>query len=180
MEMKSKSENIGKNSLFQYLNNREKTIVLVFLAALLVGLWLPARIIVATSPSLNHRVFFLMGAGNKIRTGDYLVFKHKEGIKAFVQPGLYKENDRLIKQVGCSPGETLTRNADNLFFCGPKMLGKALAKDSTGRDLPQFDFIGQVPDDNFFMVGSDPRSFDSKYFGFIHADEILYQALPLW
>ena len=98
----------------------------------------------------------------------------------FVQQGLNKENDRLIKQVGCSPGEMLTQGSDNRFFCGEFGLGKALAKDSKGRPLPQFNFIGPIPDNNYFMVGSNPRSFDSKYFGFIHADEILYKALPLW
>jgi conjugal transfer pilin signal peptidase TrbI len=180
METKSISNSIGKKRLFQKLSNREISIALVFLAALLAGLWLPPRIIVATSASLNHRIFFLTKAGGKIKTGDYLVFRHKSEIKTFVKRGLNKENDRLIKKVGCSPCETLTRDTDNRFFCGKMHLGKALTKDSDGRNLPQFNFIGPVPDNNYFMVGSNPRSFDSKYFGFIHADEILYKALPLW
>ena len=180
METKSISDSIGKKGLFQKLSNREISIALVFLAALLAGLWLPPRIIVSTSASLNHRIFFLTNAGGKIKTGDYLVFRHKSETKTFVKRGLNKENDRLIKQVGCSPGETLTRDADNQFFCGQILLGKSLATDSKGRDLPQFNFTGPVPDNNYFMVGSNPRSFDSKYFGFIHADEILYKALPLW
>lgn len=180
METKSISNSIDQKRLFQKLNNREKSVALVFLTALLIGLWLPSRIIVSTSASLNHRIFFLTNARSKIKTGDYLVFRHKLEMKTFVKRGLNKENDRLIKQVGCSPGETLTRNADNQFFCGQILLGKALTKDSEGRNLPQFNFSGPVPDNKYFMVGSNPRSFDSKYFGFIHADEILYKALPLW
>ncbi|MGB3224816.1 MAG: S26 family signal peptidase [Desulforhopalus sp.] len=178
METKSISNSIDKKRLFQKLNHREKSIALIFFAALIVGLLLPSRIIVATSPSLNHRIFFLTNTRSKIRNGDYLVFRHKD--TTFVGGGLNKENDRLIKQVGCSPGWTLTRDAANQFFCGQTLLGKALAKDSKGRNLPQFNFTGPVPDNNFFMVGSNPRSFDSKYFGFIHADDILYKALPLW
>jgi len=178
METKSISDSIGKKRLLQRLSKREKSIALMFLAALLAGLWLPPRIIVATSPSLNHRVFFLIKEKSKIKTGDYLVFRHIK--TTFVDSGLYKENNRLIKQVGCSPGETQTRDVNDRFFCEQKLLGKALTRDSKGRDLPQFNFIGPVPDDNFFMVGSNPRSFDSKYFGFIQADEILYKALPLW
>lgn len=165
--------------MFRKLSSREKTIALVILAALLVGAWLPARIIVSTSPSLKHRVFFLVPVNiKKVETGDYLVFKHKE--TRFVNKGLNKENDRLIKKVGCCPGLILTRDADSMFSCNKKELGKALDKDSQGRDLPQFEFNGPVPKNNFFMIGSNPRSFDSRYFGFVHADDILYKALPLW
>jgi type IV secretory pathway protease TraF len=180
METKSISDSIGKKGLFQKLSTREKSIALVFLAALLAGLWLPPRIIVSTSASLNNRIFFQTNAGGKIKTGDYLVFRHKTEKQTFVKRGLNKKNDRLIKKVGCSPGEMLARDEDNQFFCGETHLGKALTKDSKGRNLPQFSFIGPVPDNDYFMVGSNPRSFDSKYFGFIHADEILYKALPLW
>lgn len=175
--MKSVLMNRDKK-MFRKLNSREKTLVIVFLAALLVGAWLPGRIIVATSPSLEHRVFFLIRTKNKITTGDYLVFRHED--TAFIQKGLDQDNDRLIKKVGCSPGEILTKDADNKYYCGPEYLGTALDTDSKGRPLPSFQFIGQVPENNYFMVGSSPRSFDSKYFGFIHADDILYKALPLW
>jgi type IV secretory pathway protease TraF len=59
-------------------------------------------------------------------------------------------------------------------------LGQALAADSQGRPLPQFSFNGPVPVGKLFMVGTHPRSYDSKYYGFIDAHAILYQALPLW
>ena len=177
METKLSSNN--KKKLFQKLSNKEKTIALVVLAALLVGAWLPGRIIVSTSPSLQHRVFFMTSVNTKkIKTGDYLVFRHED--TAFVHKGLKPENDRLIKELGCGPGDVLISDADDLFSCNKKGLGKALDKDSQGRPLPQFQFNGPVPDDNFFMIGSDPRSFDSRYFGFVHADDILYKALPIW
>jgi len=175
--MKSVSKNRYRK-MFRKLNNREKTLVIVVLAALLVGAWLPERIIVSTSPSLHHRLFFLAKAGNKFKTGDYLVFRHKD--TSFVRKGLDQENDRLIKRVGCGPGENLTSDADKQYFCGQKLLGKALETDSKGRPLPLFHFTGLVPESSYFVVGTNPRSFDSKYFGFVHADDILYKALPLW
>ncbi|MEA2115267.1 MAG: S26 family signal peptidase [Thermodesulfobacteriota bacterium] len=152
---------------------------LVVLAALLVGAWLPSRIIVSTSPSLQHRFFFMTPVSTKnIKTGDYLVFKHKE--TDFVHKGLKEKNDHLIKEVGCSPSELLKNEANRLISCNKKILGKSLERDSTGKPLPQFRFNGLVPRNNFFMIGSDPRSFDSRYFGFVHADNVLYKALPLW
>ena len=178
METKSAS---SKKRMFRKLNKREKALALVVLAALLVGAWLPERIIVSTSPSLNHRIFFLTPVDTtKIKDGDYLVFRHKdEDTSRFIHKGL-KENDRLIKKVGCSPDEILTRDADRQWYCGQKFVGKALEKDGKGRTLPQFKYIGPVPENSYFMVGTNPRSFDSKYFGFIHAKEFLYKALPLW
>lgn len=164
--------------MFRKLNNREKTLAIVILAALLVGAWLPERIIVSTSPSLHHRVFFLVKTRKKINPGDYLVFRHKD--TTFVRKGLDQENDRVIKRVGCGPGEILTSDADKQYFCGQKLLGKALETDSKGRPLPLFQFTGLVPESSYFVVGTNPRSFDSKYFGFVHADDILYKALPLW
>lgn len=165
--------------MFRKLSSWEKTIALVILAALLVGALLPSRIIISTSQSLQHRVFFLVPVHtNKMETGDYLVFRHQD--TSFINKGLKKDNDRLIKIVGCLPGQILKRDSDKLFSCNNKELGRALIKDSQGRSLPQFDFNGPVPINNFFMIGSNPRSFDSRYFGFVHADDILYKALPLW
>ena len=177
METRSVSKNRDKK-IFRKRNNREKTLAIVVLAALLVGAWLPERIIVSTSPSLHHRVFFLTKAKNTIKTGDYLVFRHKD--VTFVHKGLDQGNDRLIKMVGCCPGQILTSDADRKYFCNQRLLGKALDTDSKGRPLPLFQFAGPVPESSYFMVGTNPRSFDSKYFGFVHADDILYKALPLW
>ena len=160
------------------LNSREKTLAIVVLAALLTGAWLPGRLIISTSPSLDHRIFFLTRAKDSITTGDYLVFRYKD--TRFVHKGLDQENDRLVKKVGCCPGEMFSVDAERAFICGQRELGKALETDSKGRSLPVFEFTGLVPDNSYFMMGSNPRSFDSRYFGFIHADEILYKALPIW
>ncbi|MHB8810649.1 MAG: S26 family signal peptidase [Desulfobulbaceae bacterium] len=176
MAMRSISAN-GDKRLFRRLRGREKAIALVVLAALLVGVWLPERIIVATSASLDYRVFFLVPA-SAIKSGDYLVFRHSDA--TFVPQGLNRDNNRLIKRVGCGPGETLTSDGERQFFCNGILLATALDRDSKGQALPRFHYSGTVPAGSFFMVGSNPRSFDSKYFGFINVDEILYKALPLW
>ena len=177
MEKKSGSKSRAKKLSWK-LNSREKTLAIVVLAALLTGSWLPGRLIISTSPSLEHRIFFLAKAKDSIKIGDYLVFKHED--ISFVHKGLDQKNDRLVKEVGCSPGNRLSIDSKRTFFCDQRELGKALKADSKGRSLPVFDFTGVMPDNSYFMVGTNPRSFDSRYFGFIHADEILYKALPIW
>ena len=106
------------------------------------------------------------------------MFRHKD--TSFVHKGLDPENDRMIKKVGCRPGDILSTDIERNYFCDQRLLGVALQTDSKGRSLPLFQFSGPVPEDNYFMVGTNPRSFDSKYFGFVHADDILYKALPIW
>lgn len=160
------------------LNRREQTVAIVFTAFIMVGAWLPGRITVATSGSLDHRVFFLLPAPAKVELGDYLVFRHRDFAR--VQPGLRADHDQMIKKVGCLPGDHLTMDAANRFFCNGRFLGQALEADSKGRPLPQFLFNGPVPGGKLFMIGTHPRSYDSKYFGFIDAHEISHQALPLW
>ena len=177
MEMRFGSTS-RKKKLSWKLNSREKSLAIVVLAALLGGAWLPGRLIVSTSPSLEHRIFFLTRAKDSITTGDYLVFRHKN--TQFVHKGLEQENDRFVKKVGCCPGDMLSVDSKRTFYCSERQLGTALETDSKGRSLPIFDFTGVVPVNSYFMVGTNPRSFDSRYFGFIHADEILYKALPIW
>ncbi|MDR2548949.1 MAG: S26 family signal peptidase [Desulfobulbus sp.] len=160
------------------LNRREQTVVIVFFAFLLAGAWLPGRITVATSGSLDHRVFFLLPVPAKVELGDYLVFRH-QGLSQ-VQQGLRADHDQMIKRVGCLPGEQLTTDEAHFFTCNGRPLGQALEADSKGRLLPHFSFNGSVPADKLFMVGTHPRSYDSKYYGFIDVHEISHQALPLW
>ena len=160
------------------LNRREQAVAIVFLAFILMGAWLPGRITVATSGSLDHRVFFLLPAPAKIESGDYLVFRH-QGLSQ-MQQGLRGDHDQMIKKVGCLPGDQLTINEANHFFCNGRSLGQALETYSKGRPLPIFSFNGPVPADKLFLVGTHPRSYDSKYYGFIDVHEISHQALPLW
>ena len=86
----------------------------------------------------------------------------------------------LTKEVGCAPGDLLAVDADRRFSCNGKPLGQALITDSHGNTLPLFSFNGVIPLENYFMIGSNLRSFDSKYFGFIKKNEILYKAYPIW
>lgn len=164
--------------LIRRLSRKEiSTAILLALAAGVIGWWLPGRLDVVISDSLAHRIFFLCGPPAKIETGDYLVFKYYDF--KFLQKSLAYHN-MLTKEVGCAPGDLLAVDADRRFSCNGKPLGQALITDSHGNTLPLFSFNGVIPLENYFMIGSNLRSFDSKYFGFIKKNEILYKAYPIW
>ena len=160
------------------LNRHEQVVALVVLASCLLGALLPGRITVATSGSLDHRVFLLRPVPARIETGDHLVFRHRD--LAQVRQGLGANREWMIKRVGCRPGERLHVDAQHRFTCDGRPLGSALATDSQGRPLPRFTHNGPVPAGQLFLVGTHPRSYDSRYFGCVDAHEILHQALPLW
>ena len=160
------------------LNGYERTVALVVLASFLLGACLPGQLTVATSASLDHRVFLLRPVPAQIETGDYLVFRHRDLNQ--VRQGLGANRERMIKRVGCRPGEWLRVDAELRFTCDGRPLGQAIATDSQGRPLPRFIHNGPVPAGQLFLVGTHPRSYDSRYFGFVDAHEILHQALPLW
>ena len=170
--------NSGSRNRGWRLNRREQVMALVILASCLLGAWLPGRITVATSASLDHRVFLLRPVPAQIETNDYLVFRHRD--LAQVRQGLGANRERMIKRVGCRPGEWLQVDAEYRFSCNGRPLGQALATDSQGRPLPRFTHNGPVPAGQLFLVGTHHRSYDSRYFGFVDAHEILHQALPLW
>ena len=160
------------------LTRRELSIVIILLAVFLLGAWLPPRLSVATSASLKHRVFFLVPKPAQMERGDYLVFRHQALLQA--QHGLNPKTELMIKKAACLAREQLKRDEQGRFFCNETLLGQALPADSTGRSLPRFTFNGTIPAGKIFVSGEHPRSYDSKYFGFINAEDILHKALPLW
>lgn len=175
--MKSTSDS---NLPFWRLSRRERRIGLILLAGIIVGVSLPGRIIVATSDSLDHRIFFRVPVPARIEMGDYLLFRLQgEEHAKHIRKGI-RENDVLIKKVGCAPGRILTKDGEGTFYCDKTRLGRALQRDSRGNALPVFAFSGQIPEHSYYMMGTNTRSFDSRYFGLIDADEFISKALPLW
>ena len=53
-------------------------------------------------------------------------------------------------------------------------------KDSKGNDLPIFKYQGLIPEQQYFMIGTNPRSYDSKYYGFINYGVFIAKAYPIW
>lgn len=164
---------------FKRLTRKEVLTILFFAPVVMsIGWWLPGKIDVVTSDSISYRIFFLGPVPEKIKVGDYIVFKYNHGYK-FLAKSLTKHS-LFTKEVGCGPGDLLAVDVNRRFTCDGNPLGQALKADSHGNPLPLFSSNGIIPPDNYFALGINPRSFDSKYFGFIKKNEILYKAYPIW
>lgn len=147
----------------------------VFAGALVVGLYLPTKITITLTDSVKYRIFWMTDATNaEIQKGDYLLFNQDHPWKE-----KYRGITRVVKEVGCVGEDTLTKNGAE-FFCNGVSLGKVLATDNTGQQLPTFLFDGVVPHGKYFMRGHDVKSYDSKYYGFITNENIIAKAIPLF
>ena len=60
-----------------------------------------------------------------------------------------------------------------------KILGSISNFDSRGRQLPQMENPLILNKDEFFVMGESDNSFDSRYFGKIKKEEILYKVKPI-
>ena len=147
---------------------------LAVISALLFGLLLPERIVVAVSPSLDHRIFVVTKrfTPDEIRKDDYVVFTVRSH---YIKNG---KPSRLLKKVSCVTGERLeTRSRE--YYCDGEYLGMAKWYSLKGEPVDAFVYSGTVPEGQLFVTGRHVDSFDSRYLGFIERSKVEGIARPL-
>lgn len=122
---------------------------------------------------LPWSVFLIKRAppGN-ILPGDLLQFKAADIGHGF--SGLV-----FIKQVAGVPGDRIRVSNDTLYINDRPVDNLWLVK-TLGKKTGDFDRSFTVPPGEYFMMGTTPQSFDGRYWGTIHASQILGSATPLF
>ena len=143
---------------------------------LVAGTLLPYKISVTLTPSLKHRVYWLIRNPDKVVRGDYVLFRHKE---LSARMGMKKSED-VMKILGCNEGDLLTVDADKKFYCNGEYLVRAKDFSLKREPLQHFVFNGQVPKGVMFVMGQHKDSYDSRYFGFVDKSRILAKAYPIF
>jgi signal peptidase I/conjugal transfer pilin signal peptidase TrbI len=164
-----------KKSLSEFIRDGKKVcLCLAAVSAFVFGLLLPGRIVVAISPSLDHRIFVFTKSftPDEIREGDYVVFTVRSH---YIKSG---KPSRLLKKVSCVTGEKLeTRTRE--YYCSGVYLGTAKWHSLKGEPLDAFVYSGTVPEGKLFVTGRHVDSFDSRYLGFIERSKVEGIARPL-
>ena len=161
-------------------------IFIVIILIVIAGAAVPNYFAVTTTPSLNKRIFFIIKSKQieKLKTGDYVMFSLlKSKPESDLPPKLVRMikddgEDSQIKKIGCAAGEEL-KNIGNEFYCKNKLIAKAKEYSLGGERLKKFEFSGKIPEGNMFLVGDHVDSYDSRYFGFIKAKDIIAAVYPL-
>jgi signal peptidase I len=161
--------------------------IFVVIALIVIGgAAIPNYFAVTTTPSLDKRIFFIVKSRQieKLKKGDYVMFsllksKPEGDLPAKLVRMIKDEGeDSQIKKIGCVAGEEL-KNIGNEYYCKNKLIAKAKEYSLGGERLKKFEFSGKIPEGEMFLVGDHVDSYDSRYFGFIKATDIIATLYPL-
>jgi signal peptidase I/conjugal transfer pilin signal peptidase TrbI len=155
-------------------DRKKRSVYLAAVSALVFGLLLPGRTVVAISPSLDHRIFVMTKrfAPDEIRKDDYVVFTVRSHFIKNGRPSM------LLKKVSCISGQMLETRARE-YYCDGEYLGMAKWYSLKGEPVDAFVYSGTVPEGMLFVTGNHPDSFDSRYLGFIERRNVEGIAHPL-
>lgn len=91
-------------------------------------------------------------------------------------------NRDITKMVGAVAGDTI-KVADGVLSINGHVFGKLDIAEKAAKalhvDVSTFDRIEVVPNGYLFVVGTLPRSFDSRYWGFLPISEVVGTAYPI-
>jgi conjugal transfer pilin signal peptidase TrbI len=121
--------------------------------------WAAPRMTFVTvlSPSVHYSLMWDVGGVG--RKGDYVIVPMPAQLRKDGGP------TQLTKRVGCVSGEVL-HFQQGQHYCNGVWLGAVLSRGSDGRKLKPFVWDGPIPEGKVYLVGDDPRSYDSRYLGF--------------
>lgn len=155
------------------LTNTHK-VGLVTLAVLIAA---PFPVAVNVSPSLPQTLFLLNHYGvtdENLKRGAYV--RTEKFSSKYLLSGIPV---RMLKRIACAPGDRL-EVIGKLYVCNGLALGYAKLESSKGELVDKFEFSGRVPQGKWFLMGTHPDSFDSRYVGFWEIENIEALAYPLF
>ena len=119
--------------------------------------------------------------GNHVKVTDLAVVMPPDGLAAFLDQRRYLPRGLpLIKRVLALAGTEVCRRGSAITAYGA-IYGRALARDTRGRPLPDWQGCRTLrADEAFFMNWDSPDSFDSRYFGPLPVTMIVGRAIPVW
>jgi type IV secretory pathway protease TraF len=154
----------------------KKRVIVIAITVLCVACLssMTSKMVYAISGSLNYKLFW--------KSDDMELRDHRYIMFLFHGDEYYPDEANFIKRIACLPGQKLAYNG-SAWSCDNALLRNGeytYDTDRVGKKLPRFCFSGIIPDDRFFVLGDSPDSYDSKYWGFVERDSILYTLDPIW
>ena len=124
------------------------------------------KILISNTESLPYTLF-LQTPKKEFTAGIIVTFKYQ-----FKNYFKYTQGDNFTKIIGCSQGQTILK-VKNDFYCNGGKIGTALTKDGKGNFIESVELNEIVPQGKYFMIGTNPKSYDSRYFGYVDEKDIL-------
>lgn len=116
------------------------------------------RVVLAHGESIPYTVLW-RSPSRVVAKGDYVMVE-------VTHPIIGAKPEKLTKQVACDEGDRLELRSD-AFYCNGQRLGGFITRTWDDKPLVPFAYNGKIPEGSAFVMGTHPRSFDSRYFGLI-------------
>mgnify|MGYP000061180902 CR=1 FL=1 len=104
-------------------------------------------------------------SGGEVHKGDYVLFTAQHPI---INGGV---PTHLTKQVACVAGDRLHFDGST-WYCNGEVLGGVIRSTSDGKPIDVAQAEGVIPAGMLFLMGTHPRSFDSRYLGLIEEKRV--------
>lgn len=130
-----------------------------------------------SSVSSNDHVFFTIKKNESemvdLKKGDYVAFD-----SSFLAP-IVKKNMTVIKQIKGLPNDKILVK-DGLVYVNGELVAEIHSNSlkKLGKPKNGFDREEVVPENHIFVIGSHPRSYDSRYWGFYEVKGKVGRAYP--
>ncbi len=123
--------------------------------------------------SLPQKLFVIERGNQDVEVGDYVAFYPKKSAT-----GGYRLE--FIKEVACKEGQKLEQ-VERVIYCDGKEIAKAKPVSLKGEPLIAIS-SRVLGEDEFFVRGTHPDSYDSRYdqFGLIDRCRLVGKALPVF
>lgn len=122
------------------------------------------RVVLAHGESVPITVFWKLPRSVPVK-GDYVMLE-------ISHPIVGPRPAKLTKQLVCDAGDLLQLK-DDAFWCNGVRLGGFITRTWDDKPLTPFAYNGKIPDGQAFVMGSHPRSFDSRYFGLVDKSRLI-------
>lgn len=138
-----------------------------------------------TSESLPEKLFKIEDSDGTINKGDYISFcPTKKILQPMIDMKIARKSSECLlgyephlKIVGAVENDYLRVKDDGIYVNGIKIRSDLRPYYDY---LSQFKYDGIVPKNMMFVYGTNEKSYDSRYYGFISKDKIIKKVKPVF
>lgn len=164
-------------------------VAIVLLAAQAVSPW--GQLLVRFDESWpHHRFFWLVRHPDRYQRGDLVAFRMNDRLISHLEPAEvrqrpYIRNGKLfLKQLVGMPGDQVTiipldPERDRIII-NDRPVADTIGRDRLGNPIKTARLANRIPEHQYFVMLTHPRSFDSRYYGYVSLDMIEGRVIPLW
>lgn len=128
---------------------------------------------------LPYSVFLVDLRDKATDRGEYIAFVTQQ-----MEP-FYRNGTLAVKLIGAIPGDHVQVSGGGVAINGKHwgvlthlQPGQKLAL--MGRKVADVARDERVPQGHLWMMGTNPRSYDSRYWGYIQTGQVVGRAIPIW